>query len=260
VTSSITPSSISSVSTRWRRLNAQLVKETRFDDHLGADTYGTLTYRIIAVGTDNKESAPSEVVQATLDDPTLPTEPTITSIDGTGGKVLLKFRANGELSRTTQFFVMRSSDENDEGLVIGDPIPASTQQFSDDGVEAGQHYWYRVVALDAAGNRSDPSTPATVRVGAPPIPKPAAPTVRSVSQPFPMAEISFAQPSAGLAVMVQVRRGTTGKWMTLAGPIKDQTKVLDSAFRGGQNTAYRIVYRAANNQYGDPSDSVAAAQ
>jgi hypothetical protein len=245
--------------TRWRRLNARLVKETRFDDELGTDTYGTLTYRVIAVGTDSKESEPSKIVEATLENPSLPVEPTITSIDGTGGKVILRFRANGAAEQTTQFLVMRSPDENDEGLVIGDPIAASVQQFTDDAVSAGQHYWYRVVAFDAAGNRSDPSTPANVRVGAPPIPKPATPTVRTVGAPFPMAEISFVLPGAGLAVMVQVRRGSSGRWITLAGPIEDKTTALDSAFRSDQQSAYRIVFRAANNQYGEPSEAVEAA-
>jgi fibronectin type 3 domain-containing protein len=241
--------------TRWTRLNARPIREALYDDYLG-ETYGTMMYRVVAVGTDNKESDAGEVAQATLEDPTLPSEPTITSIDGTGGKVSLKFRANGLLARTAQFLVMRSSEAEDEGLVVGDPVPAATAQFTDDGVEAGEHYWYRVVALDAAGNRSDPSAPAVVRVGAPSIPKPAAPSVRLLGQPFPSAEISFALPDAHLSVMVQVRRTPNGSWMTLAGPIQDQTRVVDTNIQAGAHNAYRIVYRAANRQYGVPSDPV----
>jgi chitodextrinase len=241
--------------TRWTRLNARPLREALYDDYIG-ETYGTMMYRIVAVGTDNKVSDAGEVEQATLDDPTLPSEPTITLIDGAGGKVVLKFRANGLQARTTQFLVMRSSDAEDEGLVVGDPVPAANAQFTDDGVEAGEHYWYRVVALDAAGNRSDPSAAAVVRVGAPAIPKPAAPSVRLIGQPFPSAEISFAQPAAHLSVMVQVRRQPNGSWMTLAGPIQDQTPVIDTNIQPGSHNAYRIVYRAANRQYGAPSDTV----
>lgn len=239
---------------RWKQLNASLVKGTEYDDYFGAATYGSMTYRIVAVGTDNKRSDPGELAPATLADLTLPDEPTITSIDGTGGKVLLKFKANGQATRTAQFLVLRSTDENDIGLVIGDPVPAATAQFTDDTVEAGDHYFYRVVALDAAGNRSDPSTPAVVRVGAPPIPKPAAPSVTIAGQPFPA--ISFVLPGEHLSVMVQVRRDPNGSWTTLAGPIQDQTRVLDMNAQTGTHNAYRIVYRAANNQYGEPSDPV----
>jgi len=241
---------------RWKRLNSRPVREALYDDYLGSDTYGTMTYRVVAVGTDSKESDPGETAQASLEDPTLPSEPTITSIDGISGKVLLKFKASGLAARTAQFLVMRSTEENDEGLVIGDPIPAATTQFTDEAVEAGEHYWYRVVALDAAGNRSDPSTPAVVRVGAPAIPKPAPPSVKTLGEPFPSAQISFAQPAAHLALMVQVRREANGAWMTLAGPIQDQTTVIDTNVQAGAHNAYRIVYRAANGQYGEPSEAV----
>jgi fibronectin type 3 domain-containing protein len=239
---------------RWKRLNAILVKSTVYDDDFGAATYGSMTYRIVAVGTDNKESYPGELAPATLADPTLPDKPAITSIDGSGGKVLLKFKANGQATRTVQFLVLRSTDENDIGLVIGDQVPVATAQFTDDAVEAGDHYFYRVVALDATGNRSDPSLPAVVRVGAPPIPKPAAPAVAIVGQPFPA--ISFVPPSGPFSVMVQVRRDSNGSWTTLAGPIQDQTQVLDMNAQTGTHNAYRIVYRAANNQYGEPSDPI----
>jgi hypothetical protein len=57
--------------------------------------------------------------------------------------------------------------------------------------------------------------------------------------------------------MVQVRRQPNGNWTTLAGPIQDQTTpVIDTNIQPGSHNAYRIVYRAANKQYGVPSDPV----
>ena len=47
---------------------------------------------------------------------------------------------DGEISRTSQFLVLRSTEEDDIGLVIGDPVAAVTPQFSDDGVRAGHYY------------------------------------------------------------------------------------------------------------------------
>jgi len=93
-------------------------------------------------------------------------------------------------------------------------------------------------------------------VGAPAIPKPAPPSVKTLGEPFPSAQISFAQPAAHLALMVQVRREANGAWMTLAGPIQDQTTVIDTNVQAGAHNAYRIVYRAANGQYGEPSEAV----
>jgi hypothetical protein len=240
----------------WKRLNSRLVRGLLYDDYVGSQTYGTLAYRIVAVGLDSKESDPGDFAQATLEDPSLPDVPNIASIDGTGGKVVLKFSSRGETSRTSQFLVLRSTKENDIGLVIGEPVPAATPQFSDDGVQAGQHYWYRVVALDGKGNRSDPSPPAIVRVGAPAIAKPPAPVVKYLTQPFPSAEIDFQQPDSRLSVMVHVRRGVDGIWTTLAGPVQDQTKVVDSNIQDGVRSFYRVVYRAANNVFGEPSDEV----
>jgi hypothetical protein len=240
----------------WKRLNSRLVRGPFYDDYVGSQTYGTLAYRIVAVGLDSKESDPGDFAQTTLEDPSLPDVPNIASIDGTGGKVILTFSSRGEVSHTSQFLVLRSTEENDIGLVIGDPIPAASPQFTDDGVQAGHHYWYRVVALDSKGNRSDTSLPAVVRVGAPLIAKPPAPVVKYLTQPFPSAEIDFQLPDTRLSVMVHVRRGVDGIWTTLAGPVQGQTKVVDSNIQEGVRNFYRVVYRAANNLFGEASDPV----
>ncbi len=244
------------INLHWKRLNSRLIRGLLYDDYVGSQPYGALAYRIVAVGLDSKESDPSDFALATLEDPSLPDVPNIASIDGAKGKVSLTFSSRGEISRTSQFLVLRSTEENDIGLVIGDPIPAATPQFTDDGVQAGHHYWYRVVALDAKGNRSDPSPPAVVRVDAPPIVKPPAPIVKYLTQPFPSAEIDFQPPDSRLSVMVHVRRGVDGIWTTLAGPVQGQTKVVDSNIQDGVRNFYRVVYRAANNLFGEPSDPV----
>jgi hypothetical protein len=121
----------------------------------------------------------------------------------------------------------------------------------------GQDYWYRVVAFDAAGNRSDLSAAAVARVGAPSLSKPPAPAVRLVQQPFPAAQISFSAPPAHTSVVVQVQRDERGLWITLARPAQDQTQVLDTNIRSGHRNAYRIVYRTANQTWSATSDEVA---
>jgi hypothetical protein len=60
----------------------------------------------------------------------------------------------------------------DVGVVIGDQLPGSARKFEDAYVEPADDYdyWYRLVAVDKNGNRSDPTRPVVDRVGAPTAP------------------------------------------------------------------------------------------
>lgn len=86
-------------------------------------------------------------------------------IDGSEGKVSLRFTlpesANG-------FFIFRSETAGQSGNVIASGLLASGRgAFVDTSVVPGRTYFYRLVAVDAAGNRSVPvEPPATVRVAA----------------------------------------------------------------------------------------------
>lgn len=194
-------------------------------------------------------------MEVTLPDTASPPPPQLTGLDGSDGKVVLTFTPGLPDEKTHQFLIVRAGSSEDPGLVIGDPLSAAARQFEDGHVDAGQDYWYRLVAVDQTGNRSDPSRTLVVRVGSPAIPRPKQPAVQLIPDPFPRVAIRFDAPLEGLAVMVQLRAGDSGPWVALAGPIREGTQVLDANPPPAGKIAYRVVYQAANGAQGAPSDA-----
>lgn len=242
--------------TGWVQMNARVTPEPLYDDYFGMTSGAAFSYRIVAVAFDNEESAPSDAVSVTLPDTSLPAIPVITRADGSDGKATLAFAPGLPAEKTAEFLILRGGSEKDLGVVIGDPLPASARQFEDLYVQPGQEFWYRLVAVDKNGNRSDPTPPVAIRIGAPAIPAAAAPKATYVSDPYPQARIDFAQPPAGLAVMVEVEAGENATWVALAGPIVSQTEATDPAPPAKGRVFYRVYYRATNGAAGAPSPAV----
>lgn len=240
----------------WVRLNARVTPETLFDDYFGDAANTKFSYRVIAIAYDNGESAPSEPVSIVLPDTSLPGAPIITGADGAGGRARLTFTPGLPYEKTAQFLILRGGSSRDLGVVMGDPLPASARDFVDRYVQAGSSYWYRVVAVDSKGNRSDPTDPVAVRIGSVEIATPATPAARFMLDPFPQVRIEFALPPPGMAVMVQVREGENGRWIALAGPIENQSQAVDPNPPAKDPIFYRILYRAAGGATGSPSEAV----
>jgi hypothetical protein len=240
----------------WVRLNSHVTPEPQYDDYLGLTSNAKLEYRIVAVAFDNLEGPPSDSVQVAVADRSLPSEPFITGASGAEGKANISFEPADPAEKTAQFLVLRSGRADDIGLVIGDPLPGSARTFTDLYVSAGASYWYRLVAVDKNGNRSDPTRPVVVRVGPPAIPKPASPTVQLVSAPFPHVVFQFSQLPAGLKVIVERQDTTSGPWLRIAGPSPAST-ASDNSASPSKSAAYRISYVSADGTVGPPSDVVA---
>jgi len=159
-----------SAPTKWVRLNSHVTPEPLYDDYLGLSSDTKMEYRVVPVAFDNAEGPASNAVQVAVADRSVPFPPSITDASGAGGKALLSFMPASPPEKTAQFLVVRGASAKDPGVVIGDPLPASARQFTDLYVSPGQNYWYRLVAVDTNGNRSDPSLPVAVHVGMPPAP------------------------------------------------------------------------------------------
>jgi len=142
--------------------------------------------------------------------------------------------------------------------VLGDPLAGSAREYQDLYVSAGSTYFYRLVAVDAAGNRSDVSDPVIVRVGSASIPKPALPVLKVMSQPSSGVTLQFDKAPAGLSVVIERQDASKGGWIRIAGPI-DGTTASDYPSAGNTQVRYRIVYVSASGETGDPSDPVALA-
>lgn len=242
----------------WVRLNPHVTPEPLYDDFFGLSSDMKLEYRVLAVGFDNAEGPPSASVQVVLADRSLPDAPSIMSSSGDDGKSVLNFVPADE--KAARFLVLRSGRADDLGVVIGDPLPASARQFTDLYVSPGQNYWYRLVAVDKNGNRSDPTRPVAIRVGSPQLAAPATPTAQYVASPFPHVVLQFQGPPAGLSLIVE-RQSPAGSeksgWIRIAGPMSVQA-FTDNAVPAG-NAGYRISYVAADGKVG-PASTVVTVQ
>lgn len=236
----------------WVRLNPHATLEPLFDDYIGMSSGSSLEYRVVAVALDNAEGRPSSSVQVTLADRTVPGPPTITGISGQGGRVTLTFAPADPEERTAQFLVLRSGAAKDIGVVLGDPLQGTSRQYQDLYVSPGETYFYRLVAVDAAGNRSDPTEPLTVRAGYPEIARPNAPLLKRVSTPSPHLLIQFDLPPAGLSVVVERQDALNAGWIRVAGPL-DGASTSDFPPAGNTAVRYRISYVTRDGHTGDAS-------
>ena len=242
----------------WVKLNPHISPEPIYDDYLGLSSDAKMEYRVIAVAFDNAEGPPSNSVQVVVADRSAPAAPSITAANGADGKVSLNFfPASPE--NTAQFLVLRAGSADDLGVVIGDPLPGDSRQFTDLYVASGESYWYRLVAVDRNGNRSDPTAPVAIRVGSPVIPAPPAPTLQSVSTPYPHVVLQFQPPPAGFSAIVERQDQPNGGWTRIAGPLSGQN-AQDNSAPGLKTVSYRISYVGSDGKVGSPSPSVTSGQ
>jgi hypothetical protein len=237
----------------WVRLNPHVTPEPIYDDYVGLTSDAKMEYRVLAVGFDNAEGPASASVQVVLADRSLPDAPSITGSSGADGKTLLNFVPADQ--KAAQFLVLRSGREGDLGVVIGDPLPGDARQFTDLYVSPGEKYWYRLVAVDKNGNRSDPTRPVAIRVGSPQIPAPAAPAAQYAGTPYPHVVLQFQPPPAGLSVIVERQNGSDpmqNGWIRIAGPTSALT-ATDNGVPASASVAYRISYVSADGKIGPAS-------
>jgi len=243
----------------WVRLNPRVTPEPLYDDYLGLSSDEKLEYRVLAVGFDNAEGPPSASVQIVVADRSLPGAPSITAASGADGKTVVDFSPADQ--KAAQFLVLRSGSADDLGVVIGDPLPGNARQFTDLYVSPGGKYWYRLVAVDKNGNRSDPTRPVAIHVGSPQIPAPLAPTAQFASTPFPHVVLQFQTPPAGLSVIVERQVANdpiASGWIRIAGPMIAQT-AADNAMPAAASVGYRISYVSADGKVGPASTAVTVA-
>jgi hypothetical protein len=237
---------------QWARLNARVTPEPLYDDMLGMTSDVTMEYHVLAVGFDNAEGTPSDSVHAVVPDRSIPEPPSITAASGADGKSQIGFTPALPAARSVQFLVLRSGSEADLGVVIGDPLAGDTREFTDLYVSPGERYWYRLVAVGANGNRSDPTQAVAIRVGSPQLPPPAAPTASYTTDPFPHIALQFAAPPAGLNLIVERQDAQSDAWIRIAGPLAQQN-ANDNNVPASGSASYRISYVSADGKVGPAS-------
>ncbi|UYM04017.1 choice-of-anchor D domain-containing protein [Solicola gregarius] len=134
--------------------------------YLDADVVNGTTYRyeIVAVdeaGNPSERSAPKD---ATPEDRTAPQIPDGLTANEANDAVVLDWNDNPD--DTVHYDVYRADNANVD--TTGTPISPedlAESTFTDTDVEVDSMYYYRVVAVDGNGNRSEPSEIASITVG-----------------------------------------------------------------------------------------------
>ena len=238
----------------WTRINADLAQEIQYDDPLGEESGGTVSYRLKAVALDNQESAYGKAIDVALPERGLPPVPLITGVDTKDGKAVVLFKPGFPETKTSQFLVLRSGSPDKWGIVLGRPLPAEARSYVDPFVSAGESYWYRVVAVNARNDRSDPSDAALVTIGTPPIPTPAAPRLEVLLEPFAQVRITFAAPppGSGLVALTERKGSADPLWVRLPGATSGSESLDPDPPRVGK-ILYRVLYQAPNGVAGPAS-------
>lgn len=239
----------------WTIITPTPATDARFDDRLPVGVIGVMKYRVSAVGMDGQVSAPSTVVTVPLPRAHAPATPEITSISGMNGRVVVEWRPTGERGEATHYLVLRSTAKQDEGVIVSPAqIAHPAVRFTDTRVTAGSRYYYRVVAFDAAANRSAASEPAAVHVGAPELPALAAPQLRYEAKPYPRVVAAFKLPPDFDGRVVLERRSPSGNWTVVTAPSAEgATQLIDTRPVSGARSAYRLVTVGANGSIGGVS-------
>ncbi len=237
----------------FRPLHRGVTAGTRFVDRYPRDLGGLFRYRVVAVGPGGDRSDPSAVVEVPLPDTRPPAPPRIVRADGLGGGVHLAWEAGARDPGLAGWLVLRSPLEDALGEVLTpEPLPVETTEFHDTGVAAGDVRYYRVVAVDAAGNRSEPAGPVAVRATPLPLPVPPRPAVKLAVSPHRHAVLHFPAPDRPDVRWAVQRRTGDGPWVRIAGPLPaDATTARDDRLPpAGTKVAWRLVALGSDGRPG----------
>ncbi len=234
----------------WQALDNLLTREPRLDDQLGPTNGVRLEYRVSAVAWGDAVGPASKPVVAEIPDTQPPSAPEIVAADSDDGTARLRFRPAAPEKETVRLLVLRGGPD-DPGLVIGDPLPGDAREWRDTWVLPGETYWYRLVALDAAGNRSDPGAPVSLRIGAAALPAPPQPQARYEAKPFPRVIVRFAAPPADSEALLEVRPAGDPRWRQVAAVATGGEAVDTHPLPG--TSRYRIRWRGPHGTFSPPS-------
>lgn len=219
----------------WVQVNVDQVDEPSFVDTLDKSVSNVLLYRVRALDQSFNESDWSEPVSAKLPDVTPPPSPILTEAVPGEHNVKLTWKARRP-DDVNGMFVERTEDPKEDWERITDE-PVSGNEFTDEDLEGGTELTYRILAVDEAGNVSDPSrtAPATP-VDVTPPPSPDNVKTRSEQQGVVLTwdEIKK-QDLAGYFVY----RKEEGEWTQLS-PLIGNTRFVDTDVTRDDTNQYAV--------------------
>lgn len=230
----------------WTRLGQGLVQGGTLVDRLTDDVSGVLSYRVSAFTRDNLASEPCEPVQVVRDNLAPPPPPVLQGVDGSDGKVRLRFRAAAPEGRSAQLLVLRSLRHRDEQradrygleLVVGEPLAGTSREFTDTWVDPGETYRYRLVAVSPEGIRSAFAAGVETRVSPPPLPEPPVPALQILETPFRCVQVKLPSLPEGFRAFLHRKAPGERVWTEIQGPFQTLEVVDPRPVRG--RVQYRI--------------------
>ncbi len=219
-------------------LIASLGKDARSHTDTGLSNLTTYAYHVTALDVAGNESAPSESASVNAGDDTPPTAPPDVLAELTGAdSVTVTWNASSDNAGVGAYRVYRNGS-------LLDTVDGATLSLLDEGLDDGFGYSYRVVAVDAAGNVSDPGGPSSVTV--PDQTPPTAPVALKAVSTSQSVALSWtaATDNIGVKSYVVYRDG-----LPLTSMSSSVTSFTDNALVAGSAHQYYVkAFDTANNE------------
>ncbi len=226
--------------------------DPRFEAALPVGSAQEVAFRVRAVNSSDVTGPASEAVSGRLLDRTAPAAPTLLEVRGEEEAIFLAWATIIDPEVET-LIVERRSVNDGEGYGVVTTLPANATSFLDANVPVGGDYAYRVLAVDGAGNVSDPSEEDVARAwasGAPDTPTGVTLTLRSE----PSTAVLAWTPVPGAAGYV-VQRATAGSpFVEVSDLIERPTFEIDDPRPGMR---FRVVAVGPGFLESEPSEAVA---
>jgi hypothetical protein len=142
-------------------LNQEPITATRYEDKTFkfGEKY-VYVVRAVSLGTEGRpvESLDSDSIPVSQDDSYAPSAPGKISAVGAAGRISMFWPANPE-SDVAGYLIYRSTDPNlpQDRWTLLTPAVYTKTTFADENVESARTYYYYVIAVDNAGNKSKAS-------------------------------------------------------------------------------------------------------
>src|SRR5436190_591657 len=208
----------------------------------------TYTYTVAAFDGAGNESAPSASASATPQQPpdtTAPTAPQGLTTNAGDGHVELKWSPGRDDRGVVAYRIYRQNADGSWPLTSTANTDAGTLAWTDTGLTNGQTYTYRVTAVDAAGNESDPSATASASPQLPPdVTAPSAPSGLNATAGDGQVDLSWSAASddRGVAGYRVYRQNGDGSWPSpaTASLPADARAFTDGRLTNGTAYTYRV--------------------
>lgn len=236
----------------WARIDTVGAQAASYTDTSALTEEETYDYRVTAEDEAENESAPSNEVSVTIPDMTAPAAPTGLTAEVVGGDIVLGWDDNTE-GDLDHYVIYRGTDPNPDQA----HDTSTTSDYTDASVVEGVTYYYRVTAVDDAGNESDYSGEVS-EVG----PDVTAPTITNFSVSNPSGqdvEVSFDSDEA-LAVIEVAITGAETATLTEE-DFTESAGTYAATYNGSSDGTYTATLNVAedaagNDGAGGESDSV----